>query len=202
MHSRERNDSLALRWALVLVVSGVLISLFLYFSYVIYHASWQPVPRACCGPRDANEMHPAVVRPPQQASRWHSAKLLQHKRALPRHDEVTSSSRSASPDLAGADGSPPESTRLLGGSVGIIGAAHSDASTAHQQRDSGHHVSFPLQRTRTRAAASSRFRQKWTPEPQKWHRLQPTPNPTPNPTPSIKIIFLPPTPNTNHKRNN
>ena len=73
---------------------GVLISLFLYFSYVIYHASWQPVPRACCGPRDANEMHPAVVRPPQQASRWHSAKLLQHKRALPRHDEVASSSRS------------------------------------------------------------------------------------------------------------
>ena len=66
----------------------------MYFSYVIYHASWQPVPRACCGPRDANEMHPAVVRPPQQASRWHSAKLLQHKRALPRHDEVASSSRS------------------------------------------------------------------------------------------------------------
>ena len=71
-----------------------LISLFLHFSYVIYHASWQPVPRACCGPRDANEMHPAVVRPPQQASRWHSAKLSQHNRALPRHDEVASSIRS------------------------------------------------------------------------------------------------------------
>ena len=41
----------------------------------------------------------------------------------------------------------------MGASVGIIGAAHSDASTAHQQRDSEDHASLPLQRTRTKAAA-------------------------------------------------
>ena len=53
---------------------------------------------------------------------------------------------------------------MMGASVGIIGAAHSDASTAHQQRDSEDHARLPLQRTGTRAAAHSRVPTQLNPE--------------------------------------
>ena len=49
----------------------------------------------------------------------------------------------SSPDLAGADGSPPESTRAMGASVAIVSTAHAAASKACRQRPSEEQLSPP-----------------------------------------------------------
>ena len=69
----------------------------------------------------------------------------------------------SSPDLAGVDGSPTESTREVGASVANVWTAHTAASKACRQRPSEEQLSPPLQRTRTRAAAWFPLLQNWTP---------------------------------------